>query len=182
MKYGNGWLWMLLICMILFHKPIMKVLFVMDYRQEIVAASQTYEIRPNLLSAIIFVESRFDPSAQSRKGAMGLMQIMPKTGEWVAQELHGSAFHVSDLYNPQKNIVLGSSYFHYLKRRFDGDETKALAAYNAGFRYVQDWLDSKVWEGDIVRIENIPFSETKNYIFQVTMVAEIYEYLYPELA
>lgn len=173
--------WLLIFWVLVFHKPISKILFVLEYQESIVTMSRTYSINPHLLSAVIFVESRFNAQAQSAKGALGLMQLMPATGEWVAQQLGWPAYHRDDLLDPRKNIQLGTWYLHYLKQYFSNDETLALASYNAGHRYVQEWVDAKVWDGDLVKLESIPFQETKKYLFQIHLIRKIYRYLYPEL-
>lgn len=178
---GRSWLWILILLTIGFHKPILKLFFVLNYQQSIVSVSRQYNIKPDVLTAVIFVESRFDPRAKSSKGAVGLMQIMPGTGEWISNQLEWEHFQVDDLLDPEKNITMGSWYLSYLTDYFKGNQTAALAAYNAGHRYVRGWIDAKVWDGDLVKIERIPFSETKRYLFQINLVTKIYRYLYPEL-
>ncbi len=176
-----SWLWLLVILSFFLHKPILRIFFIFDYQESIQTIGHTYGIDPHLLGAVIFVESRFDPAAKSKKGAVGLMQIMPTTGEWVAHQLGWKDFRLEDLVDPVKNLELGCWYLAYLKKYFNGNEVAALAAYNAGHRYVQDWIDTKVWEGDLVKIENIPFVETKKYLFQINAIRKIYRYLYPDL-
>ncbi|MEA2464080.1 MAG: hypothetical protein QOJ98_1827, partial [Acidobacteriota bacterium] len=80
-------------------------------------------IRPELVAAVVHAESRFQPSARSGAGAIGLMQLVPRTGRWMGAR---------DLTNPVQNIAAGTKYLKYLHERFDGNETKMIAAYNAG--------------------------------------------------
>ena len=89
----------------------------------ITEASSKYGVDPNLVAAMAFRESRFDPNAVSRRGAQGVMQLMPKTAR---------SLGVKDAFDPRQNIFGGAKYLKYLLNRFDGDVTLTLAAYNAG--------------------------------------------------
>ncbi|HVT05759.1 MAG TPA: lytic transglycosylase domain-containing protein [Thermoanaerobaculia bacterium] len=104
------------------------------------------DIKPELLAAVVQTESRFVPTARSHRGAIGLMQMLPKTGRWMG---------ASDLTNPAQNVQAGAKYLRYLNDRFDGDQKKVIAAYNAG-------------EGNVRRFHGIPpFSETRKYVDRV---------------
>ena len=109
------------------------------------AAAQALE--PNLLRAVIVVESGFNSRALSPKGAMGLMQLMPATAR---------RFGAFDLYDPHQNIAAGASYLKFLMNRFGNDVSLALAAYNAGEEAVQR-------SGRRIP----PFSETQAYVPRV---------------
>lgn len=103
-------------------------------------------IRPELVAAVVQAESRFKPTARSGAGAIGLMQLVPKTGRWMGAR---------DLTNPVQNITAGTKYLKYLHERFDGNETKVIAAYNAG-------------EGNVKRFGGVPpFRETRKYVSKV---------------
>jgi hypothetical protein len=103
-------------------------------------------IRPELIAAVVQAESRFKPTARSGAGAIGLMQLVPKTGRWMGAR---------DLTNPAQNIAAGAKYLKYLNDRFDGNETKVIAAYNAG-------------EGNVKRFGGVPpFKETRSYVNKV---------------
>ncbi|MBW2631592.1 MAG: lytic transglycosylase domain-containing protein [Deltaproteobacteria bacterium] len=93
-------------------------------------ASNRYQVDPALIRAIIMAESSYNPRAISRKGARGLMQLMPATAK---------ALGVEDSFNPEHNIYGGVKYFKQLLDRFDGDTRMALAAYNAGSRKVRQY-------------------------------------------
>lgn len=104
------------------------------------------DIRPELIAAVVQAESRFKPTARSGAGAIGLMQLVPRTGKWMGAR---------DLTNPSQNIAAGAKYLKYLNERFDGNETKVIAAYNAG-------------EGNVKRFGGVPpFKETRKYLKKV---------------
>lgn len=103
-------------------------------------------LRPELVAAVVQAESRFKPTARSGAGAVGLMQLVPRTGRWMGAR---------DLTNPVQNISAGTKYLKYLNDRFDGNETKVIAAYNAG-------------EGNVKRFGGVPpFRETRKYVSKV---------------
>ncbi len=97
------------------------------YHGYILRASEEYEVEPALIRAVIMVESSYNPRAVSNRGAKGLMQLMPITAKWLG---------VEDAFNPELNIDGGVRYLKQLLDRFDGNVELALAAYNAGSRYV----------------------------------------------
>lgn len=119
----------------------------------ILKASSRYQVDPNLVRAIIMAESGFNPSAVSKKGAKGLMQLMPKT----AQQLG-----ITDSFNPEHNIDGGVRYFKQLLDRFNGETELALAAYNAGSRYVRQYQGVP------------PFKDTQCYIEKVLSYYQSY--------
>lgn len=164
----------------LWHKPILRVFFVLDYRVEITAYCRANRVNPAMISAIIFVESRFDSQAKSHKGALGLMQIMPETGHWIARQLGWQDFSTESLLNPEKNLQIGIWYIAYLQRQYHQNDYLALASYNAGSRYVSEWLANGIWDGDSVKVDQIPFPETKKYLIRIMFLKKIYRYLYPE--
>lgn len=173
----------ILIMAVLFlgHKPILKAFFVLEYKEYIANYCRQYQVNPTMVSALVFTESHFDTGAESHKGALGLMQIMPSTGDWVAEKLMWPNFSSLDLLDPEKNLMAGIWYIAYLKQLFNHNEYLALASYNAGSRYVSEWVANGTWDGNVIKIEQIPFQETKKYVLKILVVQRIYGYLYPEL-
>lgn len=112
------------------------------------------EIDPDLLNGVIWVESRFQPRAHSPAGARGLMQLMPGTAAELARELGRP---VARVYDPELNIEMGTRYLLHMLDRFDGDETLALAAYNAGAGNVSKWMaeDGELPPRSLQYVENV---------------------------
>jgi len=103
-------------------------------------------LSPELVAAVVQAESKFNAGARSGAGAIGLMQLVPKTGRWMGAR---------DLTNPAQNVAAGAKYLRYLNDRFDGDQQKMIAAYNAG-------------EGSVRRFNGVPpYRETQNYVSRV---------------
>lgn len=119
-----------------------------DYAKIIDAAAARHGVNPKLVRAVIQVESAYRPAARSRKGAIGLMQLMPETAR---------RFSVANPYDPGANIEGGIKYLKFLLDRFD--LSLALAAYNAGEKAVERF-------GGIP-----PYSETRNYVNAVLKLA-----------
>jgi soluble lytic murein transglycosylase len=122
---------------------------------------------PALVAAVIYAESHFIDGRTSSAGAEGLMQLTPQTAQDIARKSGGTAFKVSDLGTPQVNIAYGTWYLRYLMRRFGGNETLALAAYNAGEGNVDHWIAGERAHERSLTIAAIPFGETRNYVRKV---------------
>jgi peptidoglycan lytic transglycosylase len=128
-----------------------------------------YHLDPALLAAVIETESKFDTTARSSAGAVGLMQLTPSTAKGIAQYTGGSRFRVSDLTNPEINVRYGAWYLRHLLDRYHESERLALAAYNAGEENVDRW-ESKH--------EGIQFVETRDYVSKVERLKKIYRRAY----
>jgi soluble lytic murein transglycosylase-like protein len=104
------------------------------------------DLPPELVAAVVHTESKFVPTARSNRGAVGLMQLVPKTARWMG---------ATNPMNPAQNVAAGARYLKYLNNRFDGNTEKVIAAYNAG-------------EGNVRRFNGVPpFRETRNYVQRV---------------
>lgn len=130
------------------------------------------DLDPALIAAIIYEESRFRPQT-SPAGAEGLMQITPETADFIAKNSGATTFVLDDLGDPQINISYGSFYLRYLIDRYDGDERLAIAAYNAGATNVDEWLVEA--GSDELDLEDIPFTETREYVADVEERRREYE-------
>jgi soluble lytic murein transglycosylase len=117
---------------------------------------------------VIEQESKFDASARSSAGAVGLMQLQPATAQGIAKFTGGSKFVLSDLDDPEINVRYGAWYLHHLMQKYD-DERTALAAYNAGQQNVDRWRAAH---------EGIQFSETREYVDRVERLKDIYRRAY----
>jgi peptidoglycan lytic transglycosylase len=116
-----------------------------------------------LLAAVIYEESKFRDST-SAAGAEGLMQILPATAQFIARKSGGTSFELRDLGTPQVNISYGAWYLRYLKRRYSGNETLAITAYNAGEGKVDDWVRRAGGTHSFDPARDIPFPETRHYV------------------
>jgi soluble lytic murein transglycosylase len=123
-----------------------------------------YKVDPLMLAAIVACESRFDPFAESRQGALGLMQLMPATAEEMANELRLDYKNSEDLYHDELNLELGTYYFVKLRKAYKGDVLLALAAYNAGAAKVRLWNLPALGAVETDRIDAIPVNETRAYV------------------
>jgi soluble lytic murein transglycosylase len=136
-------------------------------------------VNPSLVAAVILHESEFRRKASSPVGARGLMQLMPDTAEWVDQHLEGNRVRRLDLFAPTTNVRLGATYLGYLAQRFRGDEVALLSAYNAGPQTTTEWLAGTA--DGFLRIPDIRYAETREYVRSVLKSEEMYRQLYPEL-
>lgn len=161
-------------------EDIYKNRYPLGYKEIVEKYAKENDIDKYLIYSVIRAESKFDPNAVSIKEAMGLMQIMPETGAWIAEKLKIENFSKEDLFDPQKNIMMGVWYFKYLLDKFDGETRVAIAAYNAGPANAQKWLEREDLSEDGKTLYDIPFSETKKYEKRIMNNYTMYKKLYEE--
>lgn len=165
-----------------------------NYEEIIDRYSKEYNVPKAVIFAVVKTESDFDPNAESSAGAIGLMQMMPSTFEWLTGEEHlGEELPTSKLTDPEVSIRYGTYYLAYLRSKFtpaptEGD-TEAIAsatnwdtifaAYNAGEGNVAKWLKDPEYADGNGGLKSIPFSETRSYVSKVNSALEMYEKLYP---
>jgi soluble lytic murein transglycosylase len=154
-----------------------RYIYPIDYFETIASEAADVDIDPYLVCAVIKVESGFDSDAVSSAGAVGLMQVMPQTGEWLAHR-GGFDFTEDMLTKPEYNIRLGCQYLRFLLDYWQGDAYKAVASYNAGQSNVAKWLAEGIWDGSSENLSDIPFDETQKYVNKVFDVYEQYQELY----
>lgn len=122
-----------------------------------------------LTLAVMRAESGFDEQAVSNAGAVGLMQLMPSTAEWLWERGgYGAELSAEELFNPEINVLLGADYLEYLTDKFE--LPFALAAYNAGEGVVSDWKKQGV-----KCVRDIPYPETRRYVRRVTFFCKMYK-------
>lgn len=154
----------------------MKALYPLRYEDIIYKYSDKYNLDEFLIMALIKAESNYLYDAHSGI-ARGLMQITDDTAVWIAKKL-SIEFSADDIENPETNISMGCFYLSYLLDYYAGDETLALAAYNAGLGNVNKWLTNKEYSKNGKTLDKIPFEETRNYIEKIEKNKEIYISLY----
>jgi soluble lytic murein transglycosylase len=138
------------------------------YEKEILAAAERHGVDPNLLFAVMRVESVYQRRIVSHAGAIGLTQIMPRTGRLIAQARGMDDFTTADLLDPEVNLDFAAWYLSQLIARFDGHIPLAIASYNGGPHNMSAWIDAhaKTLPLDAL-LERIPFTETHRYVRRV---------------
>jgi soluble lytic murein transglycosylase len=154
-------------------------LFPIRYTDEIAAAAKMYSLDPYLVAAVVKTESGYDPKAVSPAGAVGLMQLMPETADWITGLGDWQGVRHPDLNSPADNIQLGSCYLSYLADMYDGSTLLALAAYNAGPGIVSDWAAAAGGEA-LFRPEDIQYDETRSFVKKVEHYRGLYSRTHPE--
>ena len=169
----------IVVLLIGYSRPFLRMLYPIPYKEEITKYAGQFDLDPLLVTAVIRVESKFIPEARSSKGAIGLMQLMPETARWAAGQM-GIEYSEASLLDPEVNILIGCWYLSFLEHQYNGNFTAALAAYNGGGKFVDQWLSEKRWDGSFEDIENVPFPETREYVKRVMKNYRMYQRIYEE--
>ena len=149
--------------------------FPLGHKNAVIYQANKFEIEPEWVYGIMRQESAFVTDARSNKGALGLMQLLPSTGRYIAKKNETRYSGSFDLLRADKNIKLGSAYLKNVRSRLYDHPVLATAAYNAGYTRVKRWLpdndtnmDADIW------IETIPYDETRDYLERVLSYTAIY--------
>ncbi|HUP33470.1 MAG TPA: lytic transglycosylase domain-containing protein [Gaiellaceae bacterium] len=145
-----------------------RLRYPLRYEEIIKGHAENYHLDPQLVAAVIYQESKFDAGAVSASGAVGLMQLLPSTGQGIAERTGGDSWTPDDLRNPELNVRYGAWYLRHLLDKY-GDEELALAAYNAGQTNVDRWRAQGV---------GIQFPETRHYVARVRELKQTYARAY----
>ena len=157
------------------HWDDLELRFPLAHKKYIEQQAKREKINPAWAFAVIRQESAFTTDARSSAGALGLMQLMPRTAQQVARSLRIKRHKRQDLLNSNVNIRLGIRYLRKLSQHFTGNSVLATAAYNAGQWRVKGWLPKEEPQNADLWIENVPFTETRKYIKRVLTYTIIYE-------
>ena len=155
-----------------------EALFPRPYWSDLKKFSTANGLDPYLVASLIRQESEFNPIAVSRANAVGLMQLLPKTGKVVARQVDLKRYTASQLYTPGVNLQLGTHYFRGMVDKFGGSFEQALAAYNAGSDRVEEWMGQGKYRDSAEFVESIPFTETREYVQAIMRNASVYRQLY----
>ncbi|MBP3369740.1 MAG: lytic transglycosylase domain-containing protein [Clostridia bacterium] len=149
-----------------------------EYRDIVEKYAAEYNIPAYIIFAVIETESGFDNEATSSAGAMGLMQMMPSTFEWLTSSDHlGENLSPNSLYDPEVSIRYGTYYLKYLFEKFYNWDT-VFAAYNGGEGNVVKWLSDPEYSDGNGNLTYIPFKETRNYVKKVNKAKDYYKNTY----
>ncbi len=168
----------IIILISVFAPKIEKKIYPKNYSEFVERYSKEYNIDETLIYAIIKTESSFDKNAFSNAGAIGLMQIMPETFDWLQIKMgSGEKLSHDKLYDPEINIKYGVFFLSLLEEEFN-DRKLVIAAYHAGRGRVNEWLLDESVSHDGKTISEIPSRTTAHYVSKVTRNIKKYNKLY----
>jgi soluble lytic murein transglycosylase len=156
-----------------------ELIFPMRWKPLAEAAGNKYDVKPELVFSIIRQESSFNPQARSHADAFGLMQLIPEMAKR-AEAVTGIQLKAhEDLYQPEINIPLGTSFLRTTLDRWQGAFIPTVASYNASERAVSGWLNTRDTKDPVAFIEDVPYEETRTYLKLVMRNFVFYSRLNP---
>jgi soluble lytic murein transglycosylase len=159
---------------------LLRIVYPFPYRNIIIAEALERNVDPFLAVALIRQESMFDAAARSSAGALGLMQVMPRTGHALARSLAVQRFRPESLVQPELNVHFGTAYLAEQLRAYGDRVDVVLAAYNAGPGRVARWQQFPEFADRLLFAERIPFDETRSYVRIVQHNRRIYAAIYAD--
>ncbi len=157
-------------------KKVMTYFYPQEYAEFVEYYSEYYSVSEPLVYAVIRTESGFRAEVESSVGAVGLMQIMPDTFDWLQSLQSDDMTYSHDaLKSPEVNIKYGTYYLSLLLDHYNDVEQLAVAAYNGGIANVDSWLSDERYSSDGVTLSDIPFNETSQYVQRVENTKAMYE-------
>ena len=153
-----------------------RVNYPRDYSEYVEEYASEYGVPEYIVYSVIKVESNFDSGSVSDSGAVGLMQLMPDTFNWLLT-MTKESFDSGMLYDPKTNIKYGTYYLSYLYLKY-GTWDEVFAAYNAGPGKVDEWLEQDEYADSQGKLKSIPYSETSKYVKKVNSASQVYSRLY----
>jgi len=176
-RYGFGYLRLPLDSV---SREFWERLYPLPYAKQLRARAKPHNLDPYMVAGLIRQESEFNPTARSRAGALGLMQIMPRTGKGLARRLGIQGFSTRQLRHADTSLRLGTFHFRQVHDQFARRIEYTLAAYNAGEHRVDEWVTWEDFAEAAEFVETIPFTETRGYVQAVLRNAAVYRALYGE--
>jgi len=155
-----------------------QMAYPLPWRSNLEQLARERDLDPFIIAGLIRQESEFDAAAISRSNARGLTQVMPATGNWLAQKMGLGRFSTNMLHLPETNLNLGTYYMRTLLNQLDQNWEYMLASYNAGKGRVDKWRTWFDYREPAEFVESIPFDETRNYVQVVLRNADFYRRLY----
>lgn len=140
------------------------MVFPQPFNETVNEAAKRFNVKAELIYAIMRQESSFNPNARSPADAFGLMQLVPRMAKSAAENLDVKYKKDTDLYDPKINIILGANYLNTLWRRYSGQFVLVSASYNASEKAIRTWINTRYFDDPLLFIEDVPYEETQNYI------------------
>ena len=158
------------------HLDDLELRFPVLYREIVEANAQHNNIDPDWVYGVLRQESAFVSDARSEAGALGLMQLMPRTGQMTGRRINLLLPNNHAILNVENNVKLGTSYLRTVLDVNRGNQVLATASYNAGPNRVREWLPQQAPLESDAWVDSVPYNETRNYIKNVLAFTTVYGY------